>query len=124
MDAVDPGHLGRVIRATATTGDVERIVEAKDASRDELEIDEVNAGLYAIDAAWARRAVPRLTPSAATGELYLTELVAIARRDGARVVALEVADDGTLLGINDRSELAEAAHRSRRGSTRRTCSPA
>ena len=91
-------------------GDVERIVEAKDASRDELEVDEVNAGLYAIDAAWARRAVPRLTPSAATGELYLTELVAIARRDGERVVALEVADDGTLLGINDRSELAEAAH--------------
>jgi bifunctional UDP-N-acetylglucosamine pyrophosphorylase/glucosamine-1-phosphate N-acetyltransferase len=112
VDAVDPGHLGRVIRAPggAAEGDVERIVEAKDANPDELAIDEVNAGLYAIDAAWARRTVPRLTPSRATGELYLTELVAIARRDGERVVAFEVPDDGTLLGINDRSELAEAAH--------------
>ena len=36
--------------------------------------------------------------------------MAIARADGDRVVALEVPDDGTLLGINDRSELAEAAH--------------
>jgi bifunctional UDP-N-acetylglucosamine pyrophosphorylase/glucosamine-1-phosphate N-acetyltransferase len=108
VDAVDPGRLGRVIRDAV--GDVDRIVEARDAARDELEIDEVNAGLYAIDAGWARRAVARLTPSPATGELYLTELVAIARREGERVVALEVPDDGTLLGINDRSELAEAAH--------------
>jgi bifunctional UDP-N-acetylglucosamine pyrophosphorylase/glucosamine-1-phosphate N-acetyltransferase len=108
VDAVDPGRLGRIVRGA--DGDVERIVEAKDAAPDELAIDEINAGLYAIDAAWARRAVPGLTPSPATGELYLTELVAIARRDGERVVALEVPDDGTLLGINDRSELAEATH--------------
>ena len=53
VDAVDPGDLGRVVRDEA--GTVERIVERKDATDDELAINEVNAGLYAFDAAWLRR---------------------------------------------------------------------
>lgn len=102
----DPGRLGRVVRDDE--GDVERIVEARDASEDELEIDEINSGLYVFDAAWVRARINDLSPSAATGELYLTELVAMARADGRLVAALEVGDDGTLEGINDRAQLAEA----------------
>ncbi|MGH2511575.1 MAG: bifunctional UDP-N-acetylglucosamine diphosphorylase/glucosamine-1-phosphate N-acetyltransferase GlmU [Candidatus Limnocylindrales bacterium] len=102
----DPGRLGRVVRDD--DGDVERIVEARDASEDELEIDEINSGLYVFDAAWVRGRIDDLSPSAATGELYLTELVALARADGRLVAALEVGDDGTLEGINDRAQLAEA----------------
>jgi bifunctional UDP-N-acetylglucosamine pyrophosphorylase/glucosamine-1-phosphate N-acetyltransferase len=104
--AVDPRQLGRVVRSEA--GSVERIVEAKDATDDELDIGEINAGLYAFDLAWLRGAITRLTPSPASGELYLTELVEIARSDGRIVAALDVEDDGRLLGINDRSELAQA----------------
>jgi bifunctional UDP-N-acetylglucosamine pyrophosphorylase / glucosamine-1-phosphate N-acetyltransferase len=102
----DPGQLGRVIRDEE--GAVERIVEARDASEDELEVDEINSGLYAFDAAWLRGRIGDLVASAATGELYLTELVALARADGRPVGTFEVGDDGTLDGINDRAQLAEA----------------
>ncbi len=107
FDTWEPGRLGRVIRA-ADGERVEQIVEAKDATPDELAVGEVNAGLYAFDAAWLRGAIGRLTPSPATGELYLTQLVDLAVADGRAAVALEAADDGTLDGINDRVQLAEA----------------
>jgi bifunctional UDP-N-acetylglucosamine pyrophosphorylase/glucosamine-1-phosphate N-acetyltransferase len=103
----DPGRLGRVIR-TPDGDHVARIVEAKDATPDELAVGEVNVGLYAFDAAWLRGAIGRLTPSAATGELYLTQLVDFAVADGGTVLAFEASDDGTLDGINDRVQLAEA----------------
>jgi len=104
--AFEPRQLGRVVRTEA--GLVERIVEVKDATEEELDIGEINAGLYAFDADWLRSRIGNLTPSPSTGELYLTELVTIARADGRLVAALDVEDDGRLLGINDRSELAQA----------------
>lgn len=106
VDAIDPTGLGRVVRNEA--GTVERIVEDKDASDDERGISEINAGLYAFDAAWLRRRIGDLLPSPVTGELYLTDLVAMARVDGRLVGALDVEDDGRLMGINDRSQLARA----------------
>jgi bifunctional UDP-N-acetylglucosamine pyrophosphorylase / glucosamine-1-phosphate N-acetyltransferase len=104
--AADPAGLGRIVRSEF--GTVERIVEARDASDDELEGNEVNAGLYAFDAAWLRRRIGSLQPSAATGELYLTDLVRLAREDGRLVSAIAFDDDGRLDGINDRSQLAAA----------------
>jgi len=104
--AADPGELGRVVRSEF--GSVERIVEARDATGEELETNEVNAGIYAFDAAWLRRRIPALTPSKSNGELYLTDLVALAREDGRIVSAVGFEDDGTLDGINDRSQLAQA----------------
>jgi bifunctional UDP-N-acetylglucosamine pyrophosphorylase / glucosamine-1-phosphate N-acetyltransferase len=106
VETVEPGSLGRVVRGD--TGRIEAIVEAKDASHDELDLTEINAGIYAFDAAWLRRRIGDLTPSAATGELYLTHLVRFAHVDGAGVTSIVVEDDGRLLGINDRLELAEA----------------
>jgi bifunctional UDP-N-acetylglucosamine pyrophosphorylase/glucosamine-1-phosphate N-acetyltransferase len=102
----DPGRLGRVVRDD--DGEIVRIVEAKDASPDELEIEEVNSGLYAFDAAWVAARLADLLPSVVTGEIYITDLVALARADGRPVGSIQVADDGTLDGINDRAELAEA----------------
>jgi bifunctional UDP-N-acetylglucosamine pyrophosphorylase/glucosamine-1-phosphate N-acetyltransferase len=104
--AADPGELGRVVRSEF--GSVERIVEARDATGEELETNEVNAGIYAFDAAWLRRRIGALTPSASNQELYLTDLVALAREDGRIVSAVGFEDDGTLDGINDRSQLAQA----------------
>jgi bifunctional UDP-N-acetylglucosamine pyrophosphorylase / glucosamine-1-phosphate N-acetyltransferase len=106
VDAVDPGDLGRVVRDDA--GIVDRIVERKDATDDELAVSEINSGLYAFDAAWLRARIGSLKASPKTGEVYLTELVELAREDGRVVVALTVDDDGRLLGINDRAELAQA----------------
>ena len=104
--AADPAELGRVVRSEF--GSVERIVEARDASEEELETNEVNAGVYAFDAAWLRRRISTLTPSRSNGELYLTELVQLARDDGRIVSAVGFDDDGSLDGVNDRSQLAQA----------------
>ena len=104
--AADPAALGRVVRSEF--GTVERIVEAKDATEEELEANEVNAGIYVFDAAWLRRRIDTLEPSPATGELYLTELVRSAREDGRLVTAVAFEDDGRFDGINDRSQLAAA----------------
>ena len=104
--AADPAQLGRVVRGEF--GTVERIVEAKDATADELAGNEVNAGLYAFDAAWLRRRIAGLEPSPVTGEVYLTDLVRFAREDGRIVIAVGFEDDGRFDGINDRSQLAAA----------------
>jgi len=103
----EPEGLGRVVRSE-DGGEVLRIVEDKDATPEELAIDEINAGIYAFDAAWLRRRIGDVKPSAVSGELYLPELVALARADHRPVVSIEVEDDGTLAGINDRSQLAAA----------------
>jgi bifunctional UDP-N-acetylglucosamine pyrophosphorylase/glucosamine-1-phosphate N-acetyltransferase len=104
--AADPHRLGRIVRSEF--GTVESIVEVKDATEEELANNEINAGLYAFDAAWLRRRIGALTPSATTGELYLTELVRLAREDGRLVSAVAFEDDGRFDGINDRSQLAAA----------------
>jgi bifunctional UDP-N-acetylglucosamine pyrophosphorylase/glucosamine-1-phosphate N-acetyltransferase len=104
--AAEPGTLGRVVRSDF--GSVERIVEAKDATPDELETNEINAGCYAFDAAWLRRRIGSVEPSPVSGELYLTELVRLAREDGRIVSAVGFDDDGTFDGINDRAQLAQA----------------
>ena len=104
--AADPAQLGRVVRSEF--GTVERIVEVRDATEDELDGNEVNAGLYAFDVEWLRRRIATLLPSDATGELYLTELVRLAREDGRLVSAVAFDDDGRFDGINDRSQLAAA----------------
>jgi len=104
--AAEPANLGRVVRSEF--GIVEAIVEVKDANEDELANNEINSGLYAFDAAWLRRRIDSLAPSPTTGELYLTELVRLAREDGRLVTAVAFEDDGRFDGINDRSQLAAA----------------
>jgi bifunctional UDP-N-acetylglucosamine pyrophosphorylase/glucosamine-1-phosphate N-acetyltransferase len=104
--SANPGELGRVVRSEF--GTVERVVEVRDATSEELETNEVNAGLYAFDGEWLRRRIGSLTPSRTNKELYLTDLVRAAREDGRIVSAVGFDDDGTFDGINDRSQLAQA----------------
>ncbi len=101
----EPDGYGRVVRED---GAVVRIVEEKDATPAERALDEVNAGLYAFDAAWLRGRLGELRASAATGEVYLTDLVALARADARGVSACEIEDAMELHGINDRVQLATA----------------
>jgi bifunctional UDP-N-acetylglucosamine pyrophosphorylase/glucosamine-1-phosphate N-acetyltransferase len=103
MELDDPSGYGRIVRRP--DGTVARVVETKvegDATRDELAIREVNAGLYAFDGAALKDALERLTPDNAQGELYLPSTVAL-----LDVVAAHPLDDPTaMLGVNDRAELA------------------
>jgi bifunctional UDP-N-acetylglucosamine pyrophosphorylase/glucosamine-1-phosphate N-acetyltransferase len=107
VHALDPEGLGRVVRSDDGS-QVLQIVEQRDATPDELDIDEINAGVYAFDAEWLRRRIGDVKPSPVSGEYYLPALVTFAMQDHRPVVSLEVEDDGTLAGINDRAQLAEA----------------
>ena len=97
---------GRIVRGAS--GQIERIVEAQDASPAELEIPERNTGVYLIDAALLWPALASLQSSNNQGELYLTDVVAYAVEGGHRVEGLLIDDPDEGLGINTRSELAEA----------------
>jgi bifunctional UDP-N-acetylglucosamine pyrophosphorylase/glucosamine-1-phosphate N-acetyltransferase len=100
----DPTGYGRVLRDEK--GEVAAIVEQADASLDELAVAEVNSGVYAFDLAFLRDALSRLGTDNAQGELYLTDVVAIARREGLGVGAVGVSDPWLVAGINDRVQMA------------------
>lgn len=98
-------NFGRVIRR----GDgVERIVEVRDASPEELTVNEANAGIYAVDETKVRNRVRRLRNENAQREYYLTDLVEMFASEGERVTAVPCLDEQSLIGINDRVELAAA----------------
>jgi bifunctional UDP-N-acetylglucosamine pyrophosphorylase/glucosamine-1-phosphate N-acetyltransferase len=103
---------GRVVRDS--DGQVARVVEAQDATADELAIEERNTGVYLFDAALLREGLAALEPNNEQGELYLTDIVGHAVGRGLRVEAFEVEDTDECLGINNRRELADAARVMRR----------
>ncbi len=100
-----PSNFGRIVREGRN---VARIVEARDATPEELEIDEMNAGIYAFDEAELREAIPYLSNDNAQGEYYLTDLVDRFVTHGKRVSPVSSDDHLSALGINDRVELARA----------------
>jgi bifunctional UDP-N-acetylglucosamine pyrophosphorylase/glucosamine-1-phosphate N-acetyltransferase len=101
---VDPVHYGRVVRDH--DGRVRRVVEARDAAPEELQLTEVNTGFYVFDAALLRDVLPRLQPANAQAELYLTDVVHLALDDGGTVEAHVAGDPEVMLAINSRVELA------------------
>jgi bifunctional UDP-N-acetylglucosamine pyrophosphorylase/glucosamine-1-phosphate N-acetyltransferase len=103
----DPTGYGRIIRAE--NGDLIRIVEERDATEVEKEIDEINSGVYVFDLAKLHRAIAKLTDDNAQGELYLTQVIEILRTDHERVVPIITPDYIEILGINDRVQMAECA---------------
>lgn len=103
--ADDPGAYGRLV--LGADGALEAIVEAKDASPEQLDINFVNAGVMAADAAFLARALPQIRNDNAKGEYYLTDIVAIARREGL-ACAVARADEDEVVGVNSRLELAVA----------------
>lgn len=107
----DPTGYGRIVRGAG--GDAVAIVEDRDADDATRATNEVNAATYAFDGRWLRGAIGRLEESA-SGELYLTDLVAIAVADGRTVTVLEAPDAADAMGINDRIALATAEERMRR----------
>ena len=96
---------GRVVRSAA--GDVLRIVEARLATADEKLLPESNLGAYAVDLAWLRTAIRKLSANE-TGETFFTDIVAVAIADGRRVAAFRTPDPTEGLGVNTKIELAAA----------------
>jgi bifunctional UDP-N-acetylglucosamine pyrophosphorylase/glucosamine-1-phosphate N-acetyltransferase len=103
----DPAGYGRVVRDEH--GAVTGVVETKtpgDATESELQIAEVNTGIYAFDAAALRDVLPRLTPENAQGELYLPQALDLIRAQAGQVDAHQLEDERLVLGVNDRVALA------------------
>jgi bifunctional UDP-N-acetylglucosamine pyrophosphorylase/glucosamine-1-phosphate N-acetyltransferase len=103
----EPGGYGRVVRDV--NKNVIRIIEAKDATVTQRRITEVNCGLYLIDAKFLQANINKLGRENAQGEYYLPDLIKIAVAGGRGVSALTLYDPVELMGINNRTELAEAA---------------
>ncbi len=104
FEAADPARYGRLIMDGES---LEKIVEFKDASEAERAITFCNSGLMACDADVMFRLLDKVGNDNASGEYYLTDLVALARADGLAVTAVACPEDETL-GINSRADLATA----------------
>lgn len=102
----NPTGYGRIIRDSA--GNVIEIVEEKDADEAQKKVTEVNSGVFAFDGAILRDALTRITSDNAQGELYITDVLGIARGDGRTVAAFTAPDPRELAGVNDRVQLAAA----------------
>ncbi len=100
----DPAHYGRIVRDDA--GAVVRIVEHRDATREEERIDEINVGLYVFRSDALRPALERLGSDNAQGELYLTDVVHLLLDAEHTVTGFASDDEEMGLGVNSRVELA------------------
>jgi bifunctional UDP-N-acetylglucosamine pyrophosphorylase / glucosamine-1-phosphate N-acetyltransferase len=101
----DPTGYGRVLRDHA--GSVYRIVEQRDATRKELAVTECNTGLLAAPTAALKRWLGSLSNENAQREYYLTDVIALAVRDGFKVEAVVAPTATEVLGVNDKLQLAE-----------------
>jgi bifunctional UDP-N-acetylglucosamine pyrophosphorylase/glucosamine-1-phosphate N-acetyltransferase len=113
----NPTGYGRVVRDEA--GNFLRIVEQKDATEDELQVREINAGIYCFDGAKLFQALERVRPTNSQGEYYLTDVPGILRDDGEQVTLYQHHDAREVSGVNTRAELAEFENLLRRGAVRR-----
>lgn len=98
--------FGRVLRDA--DGRVVGVVEEPEATREQLAIRELNAGIYVFDADFLWNGLPQLRPSPEKGEIYLTDMVELAAQSGHSIADLVVDDSTEVLGINTRVDYAEA----------------
>ena len=98
----NPTGYGRIVR---NDNAVEKIVEHKDCSEDELNITEINAGMYCFDIKNLLDALGKLSNNNAQGEYYLTDVIEIFKSNGEKIGAMVTNFEETL-GVNSRSELA------------------
>jgi bifunctional UDP-N-acetylglucosamine pyrophosphorylase/glucosamine-1-phosphate N-acetyltransferase len=103
----DATGYGRVVREPGTSA-VTAIVEHRDADEETLAIREINTGVYVFTAGPLREALAAIGSDNAQAEEYLTDVVALLRKEGHRVEAFENDDPSEVMGINDRVQLAAA----------------
>jgi bifunctional UDP-N-acetylglucosamine pyrophosphorylase / glucosamine-1-phosphate N-acetyltransferase len=106
-----PYGYGRILRQG---GRVKRIVEERDATDDEKSIAEINTSVYCFDARRLWPALDEVKPNNDQGEYYLTDVLGVLTRAGARVEGVTVGEAVEAMGINDRAQLAALAAIQRR----------
>lgn len=100
----DPSGYGRIIRDT--TGQVQRIVEQKDANDAEKSVKEINTGILACPGKFLAAVLPKLSSNNAQGEYYLTDVIAMAVAEGLQVRAAQPDFAWEVDGVNDRVQLS------------------
>lgn len=100
----DPTGYGRMVRDQ--NGSILRIVEQKDASEAELEIDEINTGIMMFDADKLAEWLGRIGNQNAQGEYYLTDVIGLAVGEGVEVASAQPDSEEEVLGVNNRIQLA------------------
>ncbi|CAH2803286.1 MAG: N-acetylglucosamine-1-phosphate uridyltransferase (EC / Glucosamine-1-phosphate N-acetyltransferase (EC [uncultured Paraburkholderia sp.] len=101
----DPTGYGRIVRDPQ--GNVSRIVEQKDASANQLLIDEINTGIVVVPTARLSGWLAALKNDNTQGEFYLTDAVEMAIEAGLEVVTTQPQDEWETLGVNSKQQLAE-----------------
>ncbi|MCP3032117.1 bifunctional UDP-N-acetylglucosamine diphosphorylase/glucosamine-1-phosphate N-acetyltransferase GlmU [Halobacillus sp. A1] len=104
--AEDPSGYGRVIRGG--NGQVERIVEQKDASKEEQAVQEINTGTYCFDNKYLFESLKNVSNDNVQGEYYLPDVIEILKNQGEVISAYQTPDFSESLGVNDRVALSKA----------------
>ena len=106
----DPNGYGRIVRGR--DGLIEAIIEQRDASPEQLELSEVNTGVLALTVSQLKVWLPLIDNDNTQREYYLTDLIALARRDGFRVDSIQPTSTTEVEGVNNRLQLSrlERAH--------------
>ncbi len=104
LDMADPTGYGRIVREGTQ---VQAIVEHKDATEAQRQINEVYSGIMAVPAKLLKSWLGRINNQNAQGEYYLTDVVKLAVTDGVRVVAHKISDPVQVAGVNSPVQLAE-----------------
>lgn len=99
-------NFARIIRAA--DGEIERIIERKDATEEELKIKEVNPGYYCFRLDWLKENIYKLGNKNAQGEFYLTDLISLATSQGLSIKTIEVDDPLEGVGVNTPEQLKMA----------------
>lgn len=99
----DANGYGRIVRKN---GQIQAIVEHKDATNEQRQIQEINTGIYAVSNAKLHQWLPNLSNENIQGEYYLTDIVAMALADGMQVASVEPEQAFEVEGVNDRVQLA------------------
>jgi len=106
VDMADPSGYGRIIRGIS--GNVEAIVEEKEATAEEARIKEINVGLYCFDRRDLFSAMKKIRRSKVKKEFYLTDAIEILISEGKSVRAYKTGDPDESIGMNSRTDLAKA----------------
>ncbi len=100
----DPANYGRIVRDN--NGFVEKIVEFKDANKEERKIHEINSGIFCFESKSLFSALSKININNVQKELYLTDTLEILRKEGKKISALTVKDSIEISGINSHEQLA------------------
>ncbi len=103
----DPTGYGRVIRKSATSADVQAIVEHKSATAKQQKVREINSGIYAFSVKPLLQYLDKIRTDNAHAEFYLPDMASILGKAKQRVVAIDAGNYHEVLGANTRAELAE-----------------